>query len=80
MNYISKNGPTVTYELVSVFWPKPVYRIDPDGYFTYDGISCGALVKSSGMGRDMYHRPWIYLSWNHEVKQGVLDIDPAPSI
>ncbi len=68
MTWTSKNGPTVTYLLVSVFWPKPVYKLNSDGYFTYDGVSWGALVKSTGMGRDMYHRPWNYLTWTHEIK------------
>jgi len=62
----SNNGPTVKYELVKCFTPRVLHRLGEDGFFHNDGIGAGILVKSTGMGADMYHRPELYLKWKHE--------------
>lgn len=60
-------GPTAEYQLVFVRRPVRLTKPDPDSvFFVDDGKAAGILIRSTGGGNTMYHRPEHFLRWKVE--------------
>lgn len=49
------NGPTVSYELVYCIFPRKIYKLRDNGFYSPCGYMRGHLVRSESMGGVMYH-------------------------